>query len=1026
MSVEVVLSLTSPIFLVVLLFGCFSCLFKKKGFQNFRPRDAHNAQNNPAFSVDVTDVANTLEQITIEPLPDILSKTSTVPCFKPRIVCKERGKQEAFLSLISVQRSFPRDHLTYINEIGSGWFGQAIESEAAYLVEASTKTKVVVKILKDDASKLEQKQFMEEVTVFRCLDHVNVLSFLGQCTDALPYLVILEFSHYGNLKTYLIDHRHDKDKWIKKNRLIRFSLDVAAGLACLHRHDYVHNDLSARNCLVMSNNAIKIGDYGISDTLFKDDYYNSGRELLPIRWMAPETLIQVDGTWTSSLGDKETDIWSFGILLWEIFTLGEQPYSMLSDEAVLQGVVLDKCVLPTKMDLKVPQMDQLWLVMAQCWQSPLQRLDIEQVHQNLEQIIAADAAATVTADISTDFDQKWQTLMPNRPELGSRTALAGSFLNEDSSSPTSVQSYLLGGELGAGDTPGLDEVLIGGQLDKPGNDHRVEMDLDFIVNESSRRLSESKPVKNSQLKHLNLNNEILETQISNGTSLAPLFIPQISSTTVEMPTLIAGSAKDPKDQPITVSITSKNTDQLLTSKEDLSLSSQGFSGLSGMEEGAGDSRKDNPLTNESNNNLMNMHSTSFSLEEDFTEFARTSPRSPIDDFTESQLAVDSSEEIPGTHNDFSEFVSSATKDITAEDPIESKDDFDEFVTFSQPPESQVFTENLSSLDILSDFKPFSKSESLPAVSEAKINAETNVNSSHLFEVEKASDESNNNHHHLSSGQPPFSLLESVDDTITSLPSNPFFAVDVPDSSTNSVATNLLSLTGGISDLTSDLNSSVGLGSVKQPGPAVAEVLGESEGIAAFNSASNIPESLQHRSLSDQFEPFDTKKEESKLEAGLEKVGTGSPCSLASSYAKSVITFGGISTDLNLSSIHSKISAQPASSTCSDDFGQECLVDKYNFSPQSLLVPPSSSHRREGAEDDGSCRVLLVEYTDDSHENSTSPLDSDTEGSTCSSSSREYLCTGVSDTGQPPTGELAAQTSEDHLDDKAYQLISEIY
>uniref|UniRef100_A0A2C9KGP4 Protein kinase domain-containing protein n=1 Tax=Biomphalaria glabrata TaxID=6526 RepID=A0A2C9KGP4_BIOGL len=124
--------------------------------------------------------------------------------------------------------------------MGSGWFGQVIESEAAHIVDGSSRTKVVVKILKEDATKMEQKHFMEEVSVFRCLDHVNLLSFLGQCTDILPHLVILEFSPLGTLKTHLVCHRHEAEKLIKKNHLVTFALDVAAGLACLHRHDFIH------------------------------------------------------------------------------------------------------------------------------------------------------------------------------------------------------------------------------------------------------------------------------------------------------------------------------------------------------------------------------------------------------------------------------------------------------------------------------------------------------------------------------------------------------------------------------------------------------------------------------------------------------------------------------------------------------------------------------------------------------------------------------------------------------------------
>ncbi|XP_055877899.1 uncharacterized protein LOC106053776 isoform X1 [Biomphalaria glabrata] len=451
MFVEVTVSVASAFILVIAVFSCLSCLFKKK---NYRSADSNNAQHNPAFSVDISDAPGSLERVTIEPLPDILSKVPSATCYRPKVTCK--GQQEALLPLNTIQRHFPRDHLTYLNEIGSGWFGQVIESEAAHIVDGSSRTKVVVKILKEDATKMEQKHFMEEVSVFRCLDHVNLLSFLGQCTDILPHLVILEFSPLGTLKTHLVCHRHEAEKLIKKNHLVTFALDVAAGLACLHRHDFIHNDLAARNCLVMSNYTVKIGDYGISDTLFKEEYYNTGRELLPIRWMAPETLVMSNGIWTSNFGDKEGDIWSFGMLLWEILTFGAFPFSELSDEAVLQGVVIDKTLLPSREDLRIQAVEEIWPVMAQCFQSPHQRPHIEVLHQNIEQIVKADTIASIT-----DFDNRWEKLVPYRPELGSRIALAGSFITDDLT-PLSDDSYPVSGDLTTGpfENQSEDEYLV--------------------------------------------------------------------------------------------------------------------------------------------------------------------------------------------------------------------------------------------------------------------------------------------------------------------------------------------------------------------------------------------------------------------------------------------------------------------------------------------------------------------------------------------------------------------------------------
>ncbi|XP_059163860.1 receptor tyrosine-protein kinase erbB-2-like isoform X2 [Physella acuta] len=408
---EIILSVVSPLCLIVIVFGCLSCLFKKKGFNNFKERDQRNAHRNQAYAVDPADGAGTLEQITIEPLPDILSKLATSTCFPPRIM----RTHDTATAFHAVERSFPRSHLTYLNELGSGWFGQVIETEAANIIEGEKKTKVMVKMLKIDAQKQEQKIFMDQVAAYRDLDHAHVLRFLAQCTETTPHLVILEYAALGNLKNYFLNQREEQENKISSNTLLQFALNAAAGVACLHRHNYIHNDLAARNCLVMSNRLLKIGDYGISDVAFKEDYYNTGRELLPIRWMGPETLIKAAEIWTSNHLDMSSDIWSFGVLLWEIFTMGERPYSMLDDEAVLEGIVHKK-ILPAQGDIKVPFVEEIWLVMNQCWQED--RPDIEVIHHSLQQL---------SQESISDFDQRWHNLAEKNTELGSRTSLAGSF-----------------------------------------------------------------------------------------------------------------------------------------------------------------------------------------------------------------------------------------------------------------------------------------------------------------------------------------------------------------------------------------------------------------------------------------------------------------------------------------------------------------------------------------------------------------------------------------------------------------------
>uniref|UniRef100_A0A2I3GBD1 non-specific serine/threonine protein kinase n=1 Tax=Nomascus leucogenys TaxID=61853 RepID=A0A2I3GBD1_NOMLE len=241
-----------------------------------------------------------------------------------------------------------RQHLSYLQEIGSGWFGKVILGE---IFSDYTPAQVVVKELRASAGPLEQRKFISEAQPYRSLQHPNVLQCLGLCVETLPFLLIMEFCQLGDLKRYLRAQRPPEGLSPELpprdlRTLQRMGLEIARGLAHLHSHNYVHSDLALRNCLLTSDLTVRIGDYGLAHSNYKEDYYLTPERLwIPLRWAAPELLGELHGTFMVVDQSRESNIWSLGVTLWELFEFGAQPYRHLSDEEVLAFVVRLRCDL---------------------------------------------------------------------------------------------------------------------------------------------------------------------------------------------------------------------------------------------------------------------------------------------------------------------------------------------------------------------------------------------------------------------------------------------------------------------------------------------------------------------------------------------------------------------------------------------------------------------------------------------------------------------------------------------------------
>lgn len=170
-------------------------------------------------------------------------------------------------------------------------------------------------------------------------EHKNIVKLLGVCTKQEPVYTVMEFMLYGDLKTYLLARRHlvnnnviDEAEDISPKRLTGMALDVARGLSYLSQLRYVHRDIASRNCLINAQRVVKLGDFGMTRPVSENDYYRFHRKgMLPVRWMSPESLAL--GLFTPS-----SDVWSYGVLLYEIITFGSFPFQGLSNNEVLDHV----------------------------------------------------------------------------------------------------------------------------------------------------------------------------------------------------------------------------------------------------------------------------------------------------------------------------------------------------------------------------------------------------------------------------------------------------------------------------------------------------------------------------------------------------------------------------------------------------------------------------------------------------------------------------------------------------------------
>ncbi|XP_037085289.1 NT-3 growth factor receptor-like [Pollicipes pollicipes] len=238
-----------------------------------------------------------------------------------------------------------KEQVVNMSEIGQGCFGKVYKG--VYLPCEGEPVNVAVKLLKETANVELQEDFIREVEIMASCRHQNIVSLLGvlvQDTAVTPWMVF-EYMAYGDLAELL---RKNAPKWgspqssaLDMGTLHSFADQVASGMEYLASQHFVHRDLACRNILVGEQMVVKISDFGMSRDIYTCDYYKvaGGSRMLPVRWMAPESISY--GKFT-----LESDIWSYGVVLWEIYAYGKQPYYGHSNKEVVNLILQNILLVP--------------------------------------------------------------------------------------------------------------------------------------------------------------------------------------------------------------------------------------------------------------------------------------------------------------------------------------------------------------------------------------------------------------------------------------------------------------------------------------------------------------------------------------------------------------------------------------------------------------------------------------------------------------------------------------------------------
>ncbi|CAM5140158.1 unnamed protein product [Eretmochelys imbricata] len=236
----------------------------------------------------------------------------------------------------------PKD-LTFLKELGTGQFGVVKHGKWRGQFD------VAIKMIREGS--MSEDEFIEEAKVMMNLSHEKLVQLYGVCTKQRPIFIITEYMAKGCLLSYLRETRGR----FQPSELLEMCKDVCEAMEYLESKQFLHRDLAARNCLVNDQGIVKVSDFGLSRYVLDDEYTSSMGSKFPVRWSPPEVLLY-------SKFSSKSDVWAFGVLMWEVYSLGKMPYERFNNsettDHVTQGLRLYRPQLAS---------ERLYAIMYSCW-----------------------------------------------------------------------------------------------------------------------------------------------------------------------------------------------------------------------------------------------------------------------------------------------------------------------------------------------------------------------------------------------------------------------------------------------------------------------------------------------------------------------------------------------------------------------------------------------------------------------------------------------------------------------------------